>query len=114
MPPPKLYFGGVAVGDCPHTGPEDLSALGRHQRVRQSRWAVGEKGPSLRGSGCQGGWRKLEGSRLFLLSVTLLHNLWLLVPMEYWPHCPSPRDLGLVVQLCFLLDNTVVRRHHHR
>ncbi|CAM5131754.1 unnamed protein product [Natator depressus] len=64
-----------------------------------------EKRPARRGSGSQGGWGRLEGSRPFPLHAP--RESWLSGPLEYRPRGP-PRDRGLGVPLCFHLDNAMI------
>ncbi|XP_077668815.1 putative ATP-dependent RNA helicase DDX43 isoform X3 [Eretmochelys imbricata] len=64
-----------------------------------------EKRPARRGSGSQGGWGRLEGSRPLPLQAP--REPWLSGPLEYRPRGP-PRDRNLGVPLCFHLDNAMI------
>ncbi|CAM4642353.1 probable ATP-dependent RNA helicase DDX43 isoform X1 [Lepidochelys kempii] len=64
-----------------------------------------EKRPARRGSGSQGGWGRLEGSRPLPLQAP--REPWLSGPLEYRPRGP-PRDRSLGVPLCFHLDNAMI------
>ncbi|KAM7173823.1 putative ATP-dependent RNA helicase DDX43 [Macrochelys suwanniensis] len=81
-------------------------ASGRGRSGAPGPRAVGrEERPARRGSGSQGGWRRLEGSRPFPLHAP--RDPWLSGPLEYRPRGP-PRDRGLGVPLCFHLDNAMI------
>lgn len=50
----------------------------------------------------------LEGSQPFLLRTATRCDSWLSGPLEYRPHSTC-MDWGLVMLLCFHLDNTLIR-----
>ncbi|TFK12629.1 N-acetyltransferase ESCO1 [Platysternon megacephalum] len=79
---------------------------GRGRSGATGPWAEDqEKRSARRGSGSQGGCRRLEGSRPFPLHAP--RDPWLSGPLEYRPRGP-PRDRGLGVPLCFHLDNAMI------
>ncbi|XP_039388199.1 probable ATP-dependent RNA helicase DDX43 isoform X3 [Mauremys reevesii] len=79
-------------------------AGGRGRSGAAGPWAEEqEKRSARRGSGSQGGWRRLEGSRPFPAP----RDPCLSGPLEYRPRGP-PRDRGLGVPLCFHLDNAMI------